>query len=99
MLQTSLFVTHLSSTSSCCDQLISATGNSETTWAVGCSDLWSMSAQVASTAGKLQRTAAELAEVSAARADLEELLQQQTAQTAQRQQVLQYRFCRAPVLS
>ena len=43
--------------------------------------------QVANTAGKLQRSAAELAEVSAARAELEELLQNQTAQTAQRQQV------------
>lgn len=45
------------------------------------------SAQVASAAKELEKTAAELADVRGAHDSLEEQLEKQTAQTAQRQQV------------
>jgi len=44
-------------------------------------------AQIDSKASELERTTAELAQIQAARDSLEELLEKQTAQTAQRQQV------------
>jgi len=45
------------------------------------------SAQIDGKASELERTTAELAEIQAARDGLEEMLEKQTAQTAQRQQV------------